>query len=88
MEQWSILSNRLNYVQYDRNPKTSYYLGVKAIDQKSHGKMYNRLKDEDRQILELDFCVNPDQLRGEYLDIYEGVQLEVLSDGKWMEIQI
>ena len=34
--------------------------------------MYNRLKDEDRQILELDFGDNPDKLGEEYLDMYEG----------------
>ena len=33
--------------------------------------MYDKLKDEDRQVLELDFGDNPDKLRGEYLDMYE-----------------
>ena len=36
MEQWSILSKVVNYVQYDRNPENFYDLGIKAIDQKSH----------------------------------------------------
>ena len=49
------------------------------MDQKSHRKMYDRLKDEDRQIFELNFGNNPDKLRGEYLDMNEGVQSEVLS---------
>ena len=35
--------------------------------------MYDRLKDEDIKILELDFGENPDKLIGEYLDMYEGV---------------
>ena len=38
MEQWSILSNIVNYVQYDRAPKDFYNLDVKAIDQKNHRK--------------------------------------------------
>ena len=54
-------------------------MDVKAIDQKNHRKMYDKLRDEDRQVLELDFGENPDKLRGEYLDIYEGVQSGVLS---------
>ena len=62
MQQWSILSNVVHYVQYDRNPKIFYDLDVKAIDQKYHRKMHDRLKDEERQILELDFCKNPDEL--------------------------
>ena len=46
MEQWSILSNIVNYVQYDRNPKTFYELNVKALGQKNHRKMYDKLKDD------------------------------------------
>ena len=40
MEQWLILSNVVNYVQYDRNPKNCYDLDVKTIDQKNHMKIY------------------------------------------------
>ena len=79
MEQWSILSNIVNNIQYDRNPKNFYELNIKAIDQKNHRKMYDRLKDEDIQVLELEIGDNPDKLRGEYLDMYEGDQSEVLS---------
>ena len=61
MEQWSILSNVVNYVQYDMNPKEFYNLDAKAIDQK---KIYDRLN----------FGNNPDKLRGGYLDMYEGVK--------------
>ena len=53
MEQWSILNNIVNYVQYDRNSRDFYNLDVKAIDQKNHGKIYNILKEEDRQVIEL-----------------------------------
>ena len=70
MEQWLILCNVVNYVQYNMNPRNFYYLDIKAIDQKSHRKTYDRLKEEDRQKLELDFGNNPDKLRGEYLDRY------------------
>ena len=85
MEQWPIHSNIVKYVQYDRNPKNSYELNVKAIDRKNHRKMYDKLKDEDRQVLELDFGNNPDKLRGEYLDMYEGVQSEVLYTTRFDE---
>ena len=52
-------------------------LDVKTIDQKNHWKIYDRLKEEDRQISELDFGSTPDKLRREYLDMYERVQSEV-----------
>ena len=32
MEQWSILSNTLNYIQYDRHPKNYHSLGISAVN--------------------------------------------------------
>ena len=77
LEQWSILSNVVNYVQYDRHPKNFYNLDFKAIDQKNHKKIHN--KEEERQMLELDFGNTSEKLKGEYLDVYEGIQLEIVS---------
>ena len=42
MEQWSTLSNTVNYIQYDRNPKNIYELNVKALDQKKYRKLYDK----------------------------------------------
>ena len=80
MGQGSILSNIVNYMQYDRNPKNFYDIDVKTIDQKSNSnrKIYDRFKEKDRKIFELDFGDTPDKLRREYLDMYEGVQSEVI----------
>ena len=50
-------------MQYNRNPKKFYHLDVKTIDQKNHRKIYERLKEENRQILELDLGNKPDELR-------------------------
>ena len=79
MEQWSILSNVVIYVQYDRHPRNFYNLDVKMVYQKNHKKIYDRFKEEDRQIVELDFGDAPEKLRGEYLDMYEGIQSEVIN---------
>ena len=48
MQHWSIVSNVVNYVQYDRNPKNFHELNVKALDQKNHKKIYDKLKDDER----------------------------------------
>ena len=32
MEQWSILSNMLNYIQYDKCPKNFHNLGISAVN--------------------------------------------------------
>ena len=80
MKQLSILSNVVNYIKYDRHPKNFYNLDIKAIDQKSHKKIHN--KAEKRQMLELDFGNTPEKLKGEYLDMYEEIQLELLSTAR------
>ena len=38
MEIWSILSNVIKYVQYNRNPRDYYNLNVKALELKNHRK--------------------------------------------------
>ena len=47
MKQWSILSNVVNYVQYNRHPKDFYNLDIRAVDQKRH-KKYIIKKRKDR----------------------------------------
>ena len=82
MEQWSILSIVVNYVWYDMNPREYYNLEVKALEHKHHEKIYDRLKEEDRQVIELDFGNTPQNVKVEYLDMYDGVRLEVLCTTK------
>ena len=49
MEQWSILSNTLNYKQYDRHPKNYYSLSITTVN-KCEKSLCTR---EERDILEL-----------------------------------
>ena len=47
VEQWSILSNRLNYIQYDRHSKNYHNLGISAVN-----KCRNSLDEkEERDII-------------------------------------
>ena len=71
MEQNSVLINVINYVQYNRDHRYYYKLDVKALEAKIHRKIYHRLREEDRQIIEQDFGDNPDKLKGKYLDKYD-----------------
>ena len=66
MEQWSILSNVLNYVQHTRFNSMNHTLDVKAVNR------YKSKPDMDRQFEELDFGTTPQKLQ-EYMDIYEGI---------------
>ena len=83
MEQWSILSTIVNYIQYNRYPQHFHNLHIKAMNKENHKQMLNT--EEERQILELDFGSMPEKLREEYLDIYEGIQSEILSTTIFIE---
>ena len=77
MEQWSILSNTLNYIQYERHPKNYHNLSISAINK--YRKALCTKEEEEKDMLELDFGQMPDVLREEYLDVYRGIQSEILS---------
>ena len=64
-------------MQYNSHPKNFCNWDIKAVDQKNHKKIYN--KEEERQILELDFSDTPEKIKGEYLDTYEGIQSDIIS---------
>ena len=53
MEQWSILSNVLNYVQHTRFNSMNHTLGIKTMNR------YKFKPDMDRQFEELDFGTTP-----------------------------
>ena len=81
MEQWSILSNTLNYIQYDRHPKNYHSLDISTVNK--CGK--NLGTKEERDIIELDFGPTPDILKEEYLDMYKGIQLGILNTTRFDE---
>ena len=84
MEQWSILSNTLNYIQYDKHPKNYHSLSISVVNE--CGK--NLCTKEERDIIELDFGPTPEVLREEYLDMCEGIQSEILNTTKFDKTQI
>ena len=77
MEQWSILSNLLNYVQHSRFNSMNHSLGVKPVNR------YKTQLSEKREIRELDFGTVPQNLKDKYLDVYEGIQLDIVSSNRF-----
>ena len=63
MEQWSILSNILNYIQHSRFSSMDHTLDVKGINR------YKIKPDMGREFKELDFGITPQKLQEEYIDI-------------------
>ena len=81
MEQWSILSNVLHCIQYDKHPVANHNLRVRAVNKHKNG---SEIKEE-REITELGFGVTPKILCKEYLDVYEGIQSEIVSTTRFDE---
>ena len=75
MEQWSILSNTLNYIHYDRNQKNFQNLDIIASNICKNHLHVRKGKDT----IEVDFGLTFDALREEYLDIYQGIQSEIVN---------
>ena len=84
MEQWSLLSNVLNYIQYDKHPKNYHNLNISTVN-KEKCRRTPYIKEEERDIPELDFGHTPNKLKEEYLDVYEGIQSEILSTMRFDE---
>ena len=78
MEQWSILSNVLNYVQHSRLNSMNHMLDIKAVD-----KYKYRPSKDSREFKELDFGATPQKLQEEYMDIYEGIHSEVVHSNRF-----
>ena len=73
MEQLSILSNVLNYIQHSRFNSMNHTLDVKAVNR------YKSKPDVNREFKELDFGATPQKLQEEYIDIYEAIHSDIVS---------
>ena len=76
MEQGSILSNNLNYIQHDKHHMMSHNLSKYKNNPETK---------EEKEFTELDFGSTPHKLCEEYLDIYEGIQSEIVNTTRFDE---
>ena len=85
MEQWSFLSNVINYVQYSKVPKNFHNITIKSIN--ANNKISKEAKKEniDEVLLKVDLASISDETREEYLDRYEGVTSEILNATRFDE---
>ena len=83
MEQWSILSNVVNCIQYNRHPNNFYHLNIKAMNKEKY--KWRSDTEEEKQILKLDFWDTQVKLKEEYLNTYDGIQSEILSTTRFDE---
>ena len=81
MEQWSILSNTLNYIQCYRHPNNYHNLGISTVNKYRN----NSNVKEERDIIELDIGPTANMLKEEYLDVYKGIQSEIINTTRFDE---
>ena len=79
MEQWSILSNSLNYVQHSKFNSMNHSLNDKPVNR------YKVKPNEEKEFREVDFGTNLQNLQAEYLDVYEGIQSDIVSSSRFDE---
>ena len=83
MENCSILSDNVRYIQPDE--KTQPKLDPNTLDYHQHKELYCKLKGEKSETLEVDFGINPEMLKSNYLDMYEGVHAEMVYTNRFDE---
>ena len=75
MKQWSIWSNVLNYIQHDRHHTMNHNLSIRVVNKCK----LNPGTREEKEFTELDFGSMLHKLCEEYLDVYEGIQSEIVN---------
>ena len=77
-EQWSILSNVVNYIQHTRFHSMKHTLDIRAVNKYKH-----KPSTDEREFKELDFGTMPQKLQEEYMDIHEGIHSEIVSSNRF-----
>ena len=79
MEDWSILSSHVKYVKHDDGLETFHKLNINTLNYCQYKDLYQKLKGKEILMVDVDFGNNPEKLKSEYLDVYEGVYAEIIS---------
>ena len=83
MRNWSIFSDNVRYVQHEQ--LIPHNLNIDSLDYRHHKELYLKLKEEERETLDVDFGIYPDILKSKKLDMYEGVYAEMVYANKFNE---
>ena len=84
IEQWSILSNVINYVQYSKNPKKFHSMTIKPAKLNKVVKN-TKSRNTNESLLKVNLVDNLDRSKEEYLDRYEGVKSEIVDTTRFDE---
>ena len=84
MEEWSIFSDHVKYVTHGKS-ETFQKLSINSMNYRQNRDLYKSLNNEQTIKTNLNFGNSPENLKSEYLDVYEGIYVEVISTDKFDE---
>ena len=84
MEQWSILSNMLSYVQHSQLNFMNHSLDIKPVN-KYKTQSNDSHSSFGKEFREVDFGKDPQSLQEENLDVYKGIQPDIVSSNRFDE---
>ena len=65
--------------------KSPHRLDLNTLDYQLHKELYCKVKGEEGNTLDIDFGVNPETLKTNYLDLYEDVHAEMVYTNRFDE---
>ena len=84
MESWSILSNHVKYVQHDESD-ILHNVNFDSLNYCVNEDIYKDLKEQEMLKTSIDFSSVSEILKSDYLDVYDGVYVEVISTNRFDE---
>ena len=78
MEEWSILSDHVKYVTHDGS-ETFHNLSIDTLNYCQNKDIYKELQEKEMPKASVNFGGSLEKLTSDYLDMYEGVYVEVIS---------
>ena len=83
IKNWSIFSDNVRYIQHDQ--VTPQNLNIDTLDYRDHKELHLKLKEEEKETLDIDFGLYPDVTKSRYTAVYEDVYAEMVYANKFNE---
>ena len=84
MESWSILSDHVKYLQHDESD-ILHNVNFDSLNYHVHEDIYKDLKEQEMLKPSKNFSDVSEKLKSDYLDVYDGVYVEVISTNRFDE---
>ena len=84
LEEWSILSDHVKYVMHGES-EAFQKLSIDLLNYRQNRDLYRKLNNEVMLKSNLNFGKSPEKLKVDYLDVYDGVYMEVISTDRFDE---